>query len=202
MPGFLFGFITLLSVLRMRKHVSAARSSIIATAIYTLAAIVSSALEASFLEKHGYSALLEKNAEAIAMRGYIILASSLELVAFIVLFVTLARLIIRFAERHTGIDVHDERYGRLDAEYHKTIKKKVWIFAAFGIAQGCATLINSLFNLYPSLEKVTNEIGSSHVVLSLVPAFTLVVLISTVLYIIYAIHLVDLFKGEVEQKYS
>ena len=202
MPGFVFGFITLLSVLRMRKHVSAARSSIIATAIYTLAAIVSSALEASFLEKHGYSALLEKNAEAIAMRGYIILASSLELVAFIVLFVTLARLIIRFAERHTGLDVHDERYGRLDAEYHKTIKKKVWIFAAFGIAQGCATLIDSLFNLYPSLEKVTNEIGSSHVVLSLVPAFTLVVLISTVLYIIYAIHLVDLLKGEVEQKYS
>ena len=202
LPSFVFGVVSLIAVIRIGKYTQKARGAAIAAAIYTFISAISWSLEAFFLENYGYAALMGKNDIAHAMRNYTLAAFFAELLALILLFIMLAKLLIDFAQSHTGIDAHNERYSRLDAEYHRVIKRKIYIYSALGILHAAITLLECFFKFSPSTVKIMTELGTSTVVTGLVPWFSSVVLISAILYIGYSIYLFDTLKEELEQKYS
>ena len=203
LPSFVFGLIILIAVWRMRSHVKSVTGAFISVGIYTAVSTVGYVLESFFLENYGYASLLEKNNEAAStLRFYTLAAGCAELVALIIMFIMLARLLADFASKHTGIDAHNERYSRLDAEHHKLIKKRIYIFSAIGIIHGSASLFDAFFKFLPDTEKVYTEFGTSSITMSLVPWFTSIVLISALFYIGYSVYLFDLLKEETQQKYS
>lgn len=205
LPQLLFGAICVYGIWRLSRYSDSSRSALYSGIAYTLLATVSFAFQVEFLNEFGYSELINIGGGAKEAYMPVMITAAIEFVALAVFFSLFARNIISFSDKHTGIDAHNERYSRMDAEFHKTLRQKAYIFAAFGILAGATKLLEIIFRYFPNITYVSNDSGSWEtgvVVSGLVPWFSVAVLASSVLYICYCIHFFGKLREEVEIKYS
>ena len=205
LPQLVFGAVSVYGIWRLARYSGSSKPALYSGIAYTLLATVSFAFQVSFLNEFGYSELVNIGGGAKEAYMPVMITATIEFVALAVFFPLLAGAIISFSDKHTGIDAHNERYSRMDAEFHKSLRQKAYIFAGLGILAGAMKLLEIIFRYFPNVTHVSTDFGSWEtgvVVSGLVPWFSLVVLASSVLYICYCIHFFGKLREEVEIKYS
>lgn len=201
LPQFLFGAACLWGLKRLTRWIGESTAAIATAAIYTVVAAVKFVLEARFLTEYGYEALAMAASAAGEAYLPVAVAATVEFSALCVMLVLIGKSLTKFSVKHTGIDVHSERYSRLDKEFHSEIKKKIIIHTGFGILVGFSKLLEALFRLFPTVTYVSTDVGSGEVVSGLVPWFPLVMLLCTSIYVGYTIHVLGTLKEESKLKY-
>ena len=202
LPMFLFGAISSYGIWRLGKHIGGARSAMYVSLAYTAVSVVTFVFQVMFLNEFGYADLLYSSGGAKEAYLPVMISAGLEFVMLCVMFAFIAKTIFTFARAHVGIDVHDQRYSRIDAENHKLFKRKTVLLSCLGILSGATKLAEIIFRYFPKKTFVSVEGEFGVVVSGMLPWFSIVVLLSAVAYICYSIHIFGELREEVEIKYS
>lgn len=202
LPMFLFGAVSAYGIWRLGRHTEGTRTPLIVSIAYTAVSLVTFILQVIFLEKFGYTELLYSSGGAKEAYLPVIISAGVEFLMLCAMFVFMAKVILSFGATHTGIDVHDQRYSRMDAENQKIFKRKTYIFVALGIVSGASKLAEIIFRYFPKKTFVSVEGEFGVVVSGMVPWFSVVVMFTAVAYICYSIHIFGKLRDEVELKYS
>ena len=199
-PNAIIALVAILGIVKLSKHLEISRLPIIFAAVYAAVSSITYALEVAFLSSYSYDELATMTVAKQAFKPVIIGAIA-EFTVFCAFIAGLILLLLRFAERHTGIQKDSDRYSRMDAEYNVQTRKRIYIFGATGIIAGLAKLLDTVFKYYSSSALVSTDTDLVTVTFGLIPWFNLVVLGSAVLFICYSLHLFGKLKEDVELKY-
>ena len=199
-PNFIFGILILLASIRLSSLVESTKYITAAAALYSAAAMVAYYFQIRFMTEFGYELLTTSFAKADYIN--VIVTASVEFVVYVVLMVLTAMALSRLALAHTGLDVGHPHYSRIDADYHKKMKRDVGIWFAIGTLAGAAKLADTVLHYFTDITLVAVENDIGIVTSGLIPWFSLVVFGSTVLFICYSLYLFGTLKEEVAIKYS
>lgn len=200
LPDFLCGILFICAIFKLKKHINIAKETVLSCVAFTVSAVIRYTMLAIFLTEHSYEALVLSKA---AKADYVptLVAGAAELLLFVLLLVILAKLLYRFVTEHTGIDPHNERYSRLDAEFHKNFKKRIAVWCGAGIFSGSIKLCQAIFRYYASYETVSTDYGAGFVTTGLVPWFGAFSFAFSLGFVIYSAYLVSGIKEEIKNKY-
>ncbi len=200
-PHFILGLALMLGVYLVGKYTDGNRYAFIGAAAYTALGVASFILEIVFTDKYGFGALVRDGAARDAYIPIIVVAV-LELCALSATFLFLARGLVEFSRRHTGLDPESDRYGRHERQLHEDIKKRIILYGASGILVGTVKLLDVIFRYFSDRTYVALEDTIGTVVSGLVPWFGLVMVIISGVHIGIAMYVLGGLKNEVESKYS
>lgn len=210
LPHFILGFSLLLILLRLRvPHSRISNFTLGAGVLYTAFAIAAWAVSIAFSSKYVYAEIITTEAAASLYLAVEItfLVEGIFLVAFLALF---ALSVCEFIKTHTGktprgvVDALDlepntsEPYSIYDADVHRSLVTRTWIFAAFGIAGAVAKVVNVFL-------RGSRVFEDGVLVPGVAPWFGVVVLAIAIVWGVYSLNysatVLEEFNGKYE-KYS
>ncbi len=203
-PRFIFGLILVYGIYRLSKYTKKIKAATVLACIYTLSAFALSFIESKFLVDYSYELLA---ASSYVKGEYIatIILSAIELAALAAVLLICAFMVSAFILRHTGTDRGSDRYMRTDAEYHKKMRTKAYIWAGIGFFSGITKFLNTVFRYYSRNIQVTVGEGANAtanvVTEGLVPWFGVVVFAAAIAFIAYSMYLFTSIKEDTELKY-
>ena len=154
-----------------------------------------------FLKKYDYYQLIS-NDKAISAYVPVWVSYIVLLVAISAFMICATRIIYAFIYQNTGVSPTDERYGRTEKEYHKTLKKRWNILLTGFILLYVAKLTEALLNLGIKLTYVKVDKVASAIPTPMLPWFNIVVIILEIFVIGYTFYYANLLKEEVKLKFS
>ncbi len=212
LPPFVFAFIMMFASMRLSRFAGNKASTVILGAGFTVATFARYLMEFSFLEKYGYEAL---TLDSFAKSSYktLMITFGIETLIFIAFTIVVGKSLINFVMTHTGIEVTSERYSRQDKDYHDYLKRKVYILTGLCILVWLVKLADCILRYFSKntlvpiegqvnngdLSFIQSDVGIVNE--SVIPWFGVIVLLSSILYIIYAFCFVSQLKEDVEMKY-
>ncbi len=210
LPSFFLGFIMMFAGIRLSIFTDKGCHVKLLGSLFTVCAFLRFLFEFSFFEKYGYE-LLSINANA--KRSYILLIGAfvLETLFFIIFASSVGKILRAFVIKNTGIEPSNERYSRQDAEYHKLLTKKVYIFTGLSIALWLSKLAECILRFFSKNTYVSWEVEGGDMSIirpdtglvseSPLPWFGVAVLIISIIYIIYSFYFTSELREDVEMKY-
>lgn len=197
LPHFIYGILLIVTLRIFDKNTKIAFSTYICGVIYVVAAIISYTFSVLFLSNHVYLDILDDKAAQSAYLN-VEISGMLEFVFLAIFLIAIYREIRKFIYTRTGILPTNEKYGKIDEDYHKSLNNKNMILCALGILAGAAKCVNLFFNsdvqiLFTSGNAITT---------SSVPWFNLLVQATAIAYILFAFYLASVLKDEVKEKYA
>lgn len=195
LPDFLFGILMLYGVYRLLKHIGGSKKAIALCGVYSAVSLVFYIIHTAFLIRNGYDALATSK---IAKAEYIpvMISSGAELLALVLLFVSVSGVLLRFAATYTGLNPHDRGYSRYDAEQAKMMKRRVCLWCGFGILGGVCKLLETIFRYPAKIIYIATEQGSAAIAEGIAPWFGVVTLVCCALFIAYTVRLFSLLREE------
>ncbi len=198
-PNFIFGIMSLIAVLKLRKTTKKGLApAFMLAAAYTVVSFESFIMESKFLYDYGYSALLHDGVAHSVYNAVEVLAV-IELVTLSAFAVMLGRLLISFAYTNTALAPSDERYSRTDADFHRSVKRRIVIFVSMIITVGLIRCIAVFSNGHARLilnQQATATVSSALPFMGAV-ATALVVVLIAFSYVIFSS-----LKEDVDLKYG
>ena len=201
LPHFIFGALLIAAALLIGRYTDRQKPTVIAASVYSAVALVGYILEIRFSDKHGFDALVRDGAARDAYLPLIVF-SALELCALACTMVFLARQLVEFSVRHTGLDPLSDRYGRQEKEFHATMKKRIFVYCGVGTLVGLLKLLDTIFKYYS--ERTYVDLGDTigTVVSGVAPWFGVVLVIASGVFIGLSLFVIGALKTESEAKYS
>lgn len=198
-PNFIFGIVAMIAIFKLRHSASrGVCAALVSCTAYTVASLESFVMESYFLYNYGYSALLGKGAAHTVYNAVEVL-SVIELATFAALAISLGVLLISFVYENTAIPPSDERYSRMDKDYHLSIKRRIIAFVTMLIAVGVARCVVVYSNGFARL--ILNQQATA-TVSSALPWMSAVVTAAVVLLIGFSYYLFSTIKEDVDMKYG
>ena len=202
-PQFLFAAVTLIGIFMLGKHVDKrVLPAKICAFTYMAASVVSYVFSASFLMKYDYLDLLSDKA---ALSAYIPvqITATVEFIAAIGLFVSLAFLLREFVLSHTGLSRNSDRYSRTEKEYHNKLIGKSFLLSGFGIAAVASKFTSVFLNRDVEIHYAfVDDFDYRPIVSSSAPWFGVVVVLTSIIFIGYSFYFYSTLKDEVKMKYT
>ncbi len=199
MPNFIFGIIALAAILKMRRSVSnGIAPAFVFGAAYTAVSLESFLTESCFLYNYGYSALLDEGVAHTVYNAVEMLAL-MELATLAAFAVALGKLLIRFALENTAIPPSDERYSRADADFHRSLKRRIIALVTMIITVGTLRCVVVYSNGFAKL--VLNQQATA-TVSSALPWMGAMVTAAVVLLVGFSYYLFSSLKEDVDMKYG
>ncbi len=204
-PGFIFALIFILALSKLKSYGEKRFTPVlISGAAYSLISATAFAFSVNFLTKYDYLDISNSlsSAQSAAKSAYIpvVIFSALELLALAALFAFSFIYLYSFITENTGLSPKSDRYSRTELEYHTALKKRLYIFFAFGLSAALMKFIEVCLYLAPKTS-FTNANGQVNPVTgSALPWFGVVITITSALFIGYAIYFTKLIFEEVELK--
>ena len=201
LPHFIFGGMLFAGAFFIGRYTDKWKPTAIAAGAYSALALVGYILEIRFSDKYGFDALIRDGA---ARDAYIplIVFSALELCALICVMVFLARQLIEFSIRHTGLDPTSERYGRQEREHHSIMRKRIFVYSGTAMLVGLSRLLDTVFKYFSSRTYVDLGDTIGTVVAGAAPWFGVVMVIVSGAFIGITLYVIGGLKTESEAKYS
>jgi len=201
-PGFIFGVIFLFALFKLRPHTEKSFLPVIASGTAYLAASVTAfTLSAKFLTKYDYINLISNKAVKNSYIG-VVVTSGIEFVLFLVLIVFATLYLASFITENTGVSPKSDRYSRTELEYHGELKQRLYIFSSLAALTALLKFINVLLYLGIKISYSDANGIISPVTSSAIPWFGVVLTISAVAFIGYAIYFTRLLSEETDLKYK
>ncbi len=199
LPNFIFGIIAMIAILKLyRATPRGVGAALVSCAAYTVASLEAFVMESCFLYNYGYSALLNKGV-AHSVYNAVEVLSVIELISLIIFAVSLGRMLISFAYENTAIPPRDARYSRADADYHRSIKRRIIALVTMIITVGVARCVVVYSNGFARL--ILNQQATA-TVSSALPWMSAVVTAAVVLVIGFSYYLFSAIKEDVDMKYG
>ena len=207
MPSFISGLCIILCICLLfkfldRRYLRIKLASLISASVFTSAATLSYALSVVFLTKYDYTSIYNGEKGAATLYSIYEASALCELIFYAVMLVFLAIFMRAYVRCGFGIGLRDERYGRLEKEYHRSLSIKAAVFSVIAAIGGIAEYLNIVFNGRPAAydsyagDTLNIIIGSSAPWLSAVT-----VIISAVL-TLYSVYLCSILNQELKDEYS
>ena len=198
-PNFIFGIISLIAVLKLRKSTKRGLApAFMLAAAYTVVSLESFVMESIFLYNYGYSALLHDGIAHSVYNAVEVLAL-IELITLTAFAVALGELLISFAHENTALSPSDERYSRTDADFHRSLKRRIIIFVAMIITIGVIRCVAVFSNGHAQL--ILNQHATA-TVSSALPFMGAVATALVVVLIAYTYVIFSSIKEDVDLKYG
>ena len=165
--------------------------------IYCTVSLIGYVITTGFFSKYEYMDLI-KNPAARSDYNIIMIFSVIEFICLVFFLVFIAKAFNSFILKNTGVEPDSDRYGKLDAEFHNSLKIKNYVALSLGILSGLAKCVNVFLNSEVQiLFTETNTITASTL-----PWFGTIVTITSVAYIAYNLFYMATLKDEVRMKYQ
>ncbi len=198
MPRVLYPVFFILAILGLKDFIPNSKHTVRLGVAFACANLASFIIQAIFLSRYSYQDLLS---DVAARKSYIYLeiVAVFELVAAVVFLILTFFVLRRFALECTGVSPTSDRYTRGDAEYHKSLIVKGLVFTSIGILTALLKCIKVFINA--SVTVIENANGQD-IVTSIVPYFSLIVVVCSLFYIAYAMYYCGLLKTEMRIKFE
>ncbi len=200
-PGFLFTGISLLALFRLgtgKKYFPALLACGITNVLFSVLYLIFSAI---FNTKYDYIDLLSGGAASAAYVP-IMIFSFLEFISLAAYSVFLFKSLESYVYTHTGLSPESEKYSRMEATYHKDVKKRCVLFVAFLLVLSFIKCINVFISRNVSV--INSTVGNRPVAItaSSLPWFGTVICFFAIFFIGYSFYLARYLTEECERKYS
>lgn len=201
LPDFLLGISAIVAIVRLAKIFGKNSFAFICALCFSAISGLSYVMDILFLTEHGYSALAMSK---IAKSEYVplMIVDTAELIAFVLMLISLICLIAKFIENQVGTDVHNKHYSKFDARIHASLRKQTYAWGVIGILCGVTKLLEVIFRYPSKVIYVATESGSATVSSSFAPWFGTVTSFCSILFIGFTVYLFTKLRDEVKLKYS
>jgi len=198
LPHFIYAIFLLFTLFALKEHVRVGKAALLLAGGFLISSVVSYALTSRFLSKYQYLDLVDDKS---AMSAYIpveVLAI-VEFVFLAALLLFIAKAMNRFIIEHTGMSPDNERYRRMDEEFHASLKKRNYILTGIGILSALTKCLNVFFK--GKAKAITSDTGNL-IISSSFPWFNIILIFTAIAYISFAFYFVSILKEEVKNKYT
>ncbi len=206
-PGFIYGLLLILSIHKLGRHVNINKLTYVFGGGFCLFSLIAFIFSAIFLSSFSYQDLIESKL-ASGSYTYVQIFSTLEFIFAVPFLIFVARSLNTFILTHTGLSPDSPRYNSLERDYHRSFIKKNIAIAFFGILTAALKFANVQINAFVRLIAVSvpdianpTFLTPSLITTSALPWFSLIILISAVIYIGVSWYTLSTLKEEVEMKY-
>ena len=200
-PGFLFTAFSFFALSRLGCTKSKLRAIIISGSINAYLSVMTLYFSAKFHKSYDYIDLIS-NGDASEAYLYLMIFSLLELLSFVVYSIFAYNALIALVHNHTGLSPIDERYGKTEAAYHKSIKTKCLLFVLFVLTLSFLKCANVFINRNNSIIHSTVENKPVMITTSVLPWFGTLVCFFAIFFIGYTVYFARYLIEECEMKYS
>ena len=201
LPHFIFGIIVTVALASASKHTNLNAFTYGAAIAYTVASAISYFVTIDFIDKHGYSKLVNS---VSAKEAYLpVIISAIFEFALLCAMLVLAGIAVRkIILTHAGADESNPSYSMSDVKYKAKTSRNVIIMTALGILAGLAKLADVVFKYFATLKLVATDGGIGNVVMGLVPWFNTVILVTALAYFLFTAYFLSNARDDVKIKYS
>ncbi len=209
LPRVFFTLLLSYGAARTSRHVEGSHRAVkIFGALASSVSLLAWVLDSMFLTSHGYGGI----AASMSVRMLyvpITVLYFLEATATVLLLFFVKKVISAFILENTGISPKSDRYSIADKDYHRVLKRNVYIWFGFGTASALSKALESLFRAF-SRTKISGIVDDSSwfgsdvtgmLTVGLVPWFGVVMFALSALFIGYSLYLYRLLGDEAELKY-
>ncbi len=197
LPHFIYGFVLILVCYSFTKHTKAKLSLFISGIIYLGLSLASHITSTSFLLKYEYTDLV-KDTSAKALYETVQILAVLEFLSLALFLLFIAKAFSSFITEHTGVSADSERYGKLEKEFHRSLKIKNYITMGLGILAAFTKCVNVFLN--SEVQIIFTETDA--ITASILPWFGVLVTLTAVAYIAFNFFYMSTLKDEVKMKYT
>jgi len=206
-PSFIFGAIFIFALSRLRTYADKSfLPCLISGAAFTVSSFLYYFFSSEFLKKYDYINLVSSNnlQNTPAHDAYtpVVIFSALELLALLVFFAFAFFYLYSFITKNTGLSPDSERYSKTEANYHKELKKRLCFFLGFGALTTLTKFIFTCLYISPKTTTSKNELIEYVITTPRLPWFGVVVTVSSIVFIGYALYYTRLLFDEVTLKYQ
>ena len=198
LPGFLYGIFIIFICFKLNKYIGGTSKAQVASAAWCLVSGVNYIIHINFLTEYGYSALAFSS-EAKTAYIPIMIISFAEVIALAFAFHTISVRVIEFAKNYVGVRANDQRYSRIDADYHKKLLSRIRGWRSLAVLCGACTFLNTLFRYFAEETFVSLENNIGTITEGALPWFGAFTTIICVFYIIYTVNLFSNLKEGINQ---
>ena len=197
LPHFIYALVLLYVCYTFTKHTKTRLSLYIFGIIYFALSLASYVTSVSFLSKYEYMDLV-KNPSAKAAYSAVQIMAALEFLSLAIFLIFIAKAFGAFIMKHTGVSADSERYGKLEAEFHRSLKIKNYVTMGLGILAGLTKCTNVFLNSEVQIIFSENDVITA----SILPWFGVLVTLSALAYIAFNFFYMATLKDEVTMKYT
>ena len=203
-PSTLFGIVFALGLWFIIKNSCSAKTKIIYLISfigYSVSSLINYILSTRFLIEYGYSALyMNANDDAVNLYNSVIIFSFVELLFLISISACFCMTLISFTKDQLAIDgdCADKRSSKY--EYLKFLNKRTYVFSMLLSLTGITKFIDVC--LHSEIQLIftdPSDITMPTIIASSLPWFNIVVILSSVVFAVYAFYYFGFIRGEMEE---
>ncbi len=198
MPRMLYPLFFILAIYGLKDFVPKAKHAARVGIVFSCLTLASCIIQAIFLSKYSYLDLLENT---LARKSYLYLEiiSVFELIVAIAFLIMMFFVLRRFVLECTGVSPMSERYTRSDGEYHKMLVIRGAVFTGIGIITAILKCLKVFVN---ANVKIIENANGQDIITTVIPYFSLILTVASLIYIAYAMYYCGLLKTEMRIKFE